>query len=125
MVYENECETDDQNWYVENQRVKVPAFVLLYSKYVGNIGSGRTKLRHMKCVMQAIERIASMGVIKNDRDVWDLEHTKLLCEKVGDKHLLSEFGGRNQNSEMYRKKIYNNMKLAKAFDSNRNDTVVC
>ena len=49
----------------------------------------------MKCVLQVIEKISSMEEIYKGREGWDLAFTKLLWEKVGDKHLLSGFGGRN------------------------------
>ena len=57
-----------KNWYVGNNREKVPPFILLDYKYVGQIGSGKTKLRHMKCVMQVIERIEMMESIYKVRE---------------------------------------------------------
>ena len=44
--------------------------------------------------------------------------------KFGDKYLLSDFGRRNINWEMYWKTLCNNMTLTKAFDSTINGTVV-
>ena len=49
---------------------------------------------------------------------------KLLWEKVGDKNLLSEFGGINQNAEMSWKMLYNKMVLEKLFETTSNGTVV-
>ena len=45
----------------------------------------------MKCVLQVIERIVRIEFIYKDREGWNLEYTKLLLEKVGDKHFLSDF----------------------------------
>ena len=54
-----------KNWYVGNQREKVPPLALLDEKYVGRIVSGRTHLRQMNCVMQIIERFANKeGICK-------------------------------------------------------------
>ena len=62
---------------------------------MGHFEEGETKLSQMKCVLQVIERIARMEGTCKDREGWDLAYTKLLWEKVGNKNLLSGFGGRN------------------------------
>ena len=67
----------------------------------------------MKCVLQVIERISRIEGFYKDRDVWHFSYTKLLWEKVGGKHFLSEFRGRNQNEEVYWKTLCNNMILEK------------
>ena len=102
-----------KDWYVGNQREKVLPFELLDSKYVGHIGAGKTKIRQIKCVLQVIEMIARMEGIYKDREGWYLVYEKLLWEKVGYEHLLSDFGGININSEMSWKTIYNNIVLVK------------
>ena len=102
-----------ENWYIGNQREKVPPLAFLGEKYVCLIAAGKIKLRQMKCVMQVIERIERMEGIYKDREGWYLVYEKLLWEKVGYEHLLSGFGGININSEMSWKTIYNNIVLVK------------
>ena len=47
-----------ENWYVRNQREKVPPLAFLDEKYVCLIAAGKIKLRQMRCVMQVIEWFA-------------------------------------------------------------------
>ena len=49
-----------KNWYVGNQREKVPPLALLDAKYFHHISAGKTKPREMKYVMQVIERFSRM-----------------------------------------------------------------
>ena len=67
-----------ENWYVWNQRGKVPPLAGRYAKYVCHIVSGKTKLRHMKCVMQVIKLFTRIEGIYKGREGWYLEYTKLL-----------------------------------------------
>ena len=53
---------------------------------MGPFGSGKTKSRQMKGVMQVIESIARVEGIYKDREGWYLAYTKLLWEKFVDKH---------------------------------------
>ena len=78
----------------------------------------------MKCVLQVIERIVRIEFIYKDREGWNLEYTKLLLEKVGDKHFLSDFWGRNINAEMSWKTLYNKMILENSFETTRNGIIV-
>ena len=62
---------------------------------MGHIVAGKYKLGKIKYLMQMIEMFSKMEGIYKGREGWDLTYKKLLWEKVGNKHLLSEFGGRN------------------------------
>ena len=93
------------------------------AKYVRHFAAGRKKSRQTKCVMYVVEWISMVEGIYKGRERWDFECAKLLREKVGDK-CFCKFGGINTNAEMYWKKIYNNMVLAKAFETTRNGTVL-
>ena len=73
--------------------------------------AGENKLIRTKSAIELIERFIRTGRIYKCREGWCSENTKLLWGEVGGKTLLNEFGGRNLNSEMYCKTIYNNMVL--------------
>ena len=113
-----------KNWYIGNHREKFPPLSLLDAKYVGRILAWKTKLIQTKVLMPMIDRFSKMEGVYKVRERWYLTYMKLLWEKVGDKNLLSEFGGINQNAEMSWKMLYNKMVLEKLFETTSNGTVV-
>ena len=87
-----------ENWYIGNQREKVPPLALLDAKYVGHIVAGKTNLIEMKCVIQMLDMFTKIEDIYKGKEGWDLTYMKLLWEKFGDKHLMNCFGGGNKNA---------------------------
>ena len=113
-----------KNWYIGNHREKFPPLSLLDAKYVGRILAWKTKLIQTKVLMPMIDRFSKMEGVYKVRERWYLTYMKLLWEKVGDKHLINDFGGGNRNAEMSCKTLYNNMALSESFEATSNGTVV-
>ena len=48
-----------------------------------------------------------------DKNLWTSEYTKRMWKKIGEKYLISKFGGQNRNAEMSCKTLYNKIMKAK------------
>ena len=45
----------------------------------------------------------------SNKDLWTSEYMKRMWEKIGDKYLISKFGGQNRNVDMSWEKLYKKM----------------
>ena len=45
----------------------------------------------------------------SNKDLWTSEYMKRMWEKIGEKYLISKFGGQNRNVDMSWEKLYNKM----------------
>ena len=88
------------NQYVGNKIEKFPPLEVLSALHVAHLGnpgnqnSGKVKLRNMRCVMATLEKYAKKGnwyLIR--KGLWTSEYTKIVWEKIGEKYLISKFGG--------------------------------
>ena len=71
------------NWYVGNNREKIPMLDLLIVLRVArlvtpvNRNSGKVKLRQMRCVMATLDKYANKeNSYLSDNDWWTSEYTK-------------------------------------------------
>ncbi len=83
-----------ENWFVGNQKEKIPPFVLLDDEHVRHLGtsktknSGRNKLRQMKAVMKVVKRHAiDENCWTEDKQKWNIEYSQQLWDKVGKKYI--------------------------------------
>ena len=64
----------------------------------------------MICVMSTLEKHAKKeNCYLSDNYLWTSEHTKRMWENIGEKYLISKFGGKNRNAEMSWKTLYKKM----------------
>ena len=80
------------NWFVVNEREKVPPFSLLQKNHVSHIKTvkpknyGKVILRMMHSLMKWIRKYAiEEGCWKEDKSKFDIEDICILWEKVGKK----------------------------------------
>ena len=64
--------------------------------------------------MATLEKYAKKeNLYLSDKNLWTSEYTKRMWEKIGEKYLISKFGGKNRNAEMSWKTLYNIMIISK------------
>ena len=114
------CRQIIDNWYVGNKREKISQLGLLGALHVshlrtsGNYNDGKVKMRHMRCVIASLEKYTyKENCYLSNKDLWTSEYTKRMWENIGEKHLISKFGGKNRNAEMSWKTLYNIMIISK------------
>ena len=95
------------NWHVGNNRDKILPSEPLSAFNVSHLGTrvkwnaGKSKLRQMRCVMATLEKYARKeNCYLSDKYLWTSEYTKMMREKIGEKYLISKFGGQNRITEM-------------------------
>ena len=104
------CKQLIDNWCVGNSIENIPPLELLRALHVAHLGTpgnwnyGKVKLTQMRCVMATLEKYAKKGnFYLRNKDLWTSKYTKRMWEKIGEKYLISKFGGKNWNSDMSRK----------------------
>ena len=111
------------NWFVGNEKDKIPPLALLEDDHVKHIGTykskhaGRVKLRQMRSVMKVVKFHAiEEDCWLEDKGEWTVEYVRKLWVKIGEKHIYAKYASKtNRKKEVSWKTVFNMMVKQKAF----------
>ena len=116
-----------ENWFVGNKKDKIPPFALLNYQHVAHIATnkdkkaGKNQLRIMRSFMKVVQKYAKEEHCWSDKKTdWNIEYTTKMWNKIGQKHIISKFGGKRKG-ELSWKTTYNKMVKENAFVGDSND----
>ena len=122
------CKQLIDNWYLGNKRKNIPLLGFLSALHVTHLvttvnqNAGKVKLRYMRCVMATLEKYSKKeNSYLREEDLWTNEYMKRMWGKIGEKYIISRFDGKNRNSEISCKVLYNNIPKLKVLIQGDNE----